>query len=175
MDNIVVPLGLLGLGLYIIMNINNDDNQKYVKNSGSLNTKNNLDINNNLNNLDINNGLSNNYTNQLNDMNDNFLNADNTKLIDEQMNKNSKLDVNDLLPKMTNNEWNWDVPTQNLTLEESNLLSSEVKKIGNNTQRNSLKNPSYDIRGNIPNPKFQISPFNNSSYDPDTNIKSYCN
>ena len=91
------------------------------------------------------------------------------------MNKNSKLDVNDLLPKMTNNEWNWDVPTQNLTLEESNLLSSAVKKIGNNTQGNSLKNPSYDLRGNIPNPKFQISPFNNSSYDPDTNIKSYCN
>jgi hypothetical protein len=83
MDNIVVPLGLLGLGLYIIMNINNDDNQKYVKNSGSLNTKNNLDINNNKNNLDINNGLSNNYTNQFNDMNDNFLNVDNTKLIDE--------------------------------------------------------------------------------------------
>ena len=175
MDNIVVPLGLLGLGLYIIMNINNDDNQKYVKNSGSLNTKNNLDINNNKNNLDINNGLSNNYTNQFNDMNDNFLNVDNTKLIDEQMNKNSKLDVNDLLPKMTNNEWNWDVPTQNVTLEESNLLSSAVKKIGNNTQGNSLKNPSYDLRGNIPNPKFQISPFNNSSYDPDTNIKSYCN
>jgi hypothetical protein len=49
------------------------------------------------------------------------------------MNKNSKLDVNDLLPKMTNNEWNWDVPTQNVTLEESNLLSSAVKKIGNNT------------------------------------------
>ena len=175
MNNIVVPLGLLGLGLYIIMNINNDDNQKYVKNSGSLNTKNNLDINNNKNNLDINNGLSNNYTNQFNDMNDNFLNVDNTKLIDEQMNKNSKLDVNDLLPKMTNNEWNWDVPTQNVTLEESNLLSSAVKKIGNNTQGNSLKNPSYDLRGNIPNPKFQISPFNNSSYDPDTNIKSYCN
>ena len=49
------------------------------------------------------------------------------------MNKNSKLDVNDLLPKMTNNEWNWDVPTQTVTLEESNLLSSAVKKIGNNT------------------------------------------
>ena len=43
------------------------------------------------------------------------------------------LNVNDLLPNMTNNEWNWDVPTQNLTLEESNLLSSAVKKIGNNT------------------------------------------
>lgn len=163
----IVPLGLLGLGIYVIMNINNDDSCKYVKNSGSLEPNNegilkpfiddNINKYNNLNNLED-------Y---------NFFNNDNTKTIKEQINKDNNLNVNDLLPKTTNNDWNWDVPTQNVTLEESNLLSSAVKKIGNNTQGNSLKNPSYDIRGNIPNPKFQVSPFNNSSYDPDTNIKSF--
>ncbi len=155
MNDFIVPLGLLGLGLYVIMNINNDDNYKYVKNSGSLQMNDKKDAN----------------------TVDNFFNTDNTKTINEQINddnNNENLNVNDLLPKTTNNDWNWDVPTQNVTLEESNLLSSAVKKIGNNTQGNSLKNPSYDIRGNIPNPKFQVSPFNNSSYDPDTNIKSFC-
>ncbi len=176
MSDIIVPLGLLGLGLYVIMNINNDDNYKYVKNSGSLemnNTINPSDMKDNYTLLDDNNNNNNknNYNENIGDYN--FFNTDNTKTINDQINKNNNLNVNDLLPKTTNNEWNWDVPTQNVTLEESNLLSSAVKKIGNNTQGNSLKNPSYDIRGNIPNPKFQVSPFNNSSYDPDTNIKSF--
>jgi hypothetical protein len=38
----------------------------------------------------------------------------------------------------------------------------------------SMKNPSYDIRGNIPCPKIVVSPFMNSSYDPDTNLRSWC-
>ena len=166
MNDFIVPLGLLGLGLYVIMNINNDDNYKYVKNSGSLDMKNTSNTSNTSNLLDMKNNIDN---------NDNFFNTDNKKTINEQINNNDgNLNVNDLLPKTMNNDWNWDVPTQSVTLEESNLLSSAVKKIGNNTQGNSLKNPSYDIRGNIPNPKFQVSPFNNSSYDPDTNIKSFC-
>lgn len=35
-------------------------------------------------------------------------------------------------------------------------------KQGINTIGSSLKNPTYDIRGNIPNPKFAVSPWGNS-------------
>jgi len=89
MEEYIVPLVLLGVGIYFIMNINNDEKCKYVKNSGTLNTnsdtKNNLnylDINNNLNNL-IDNNINNNLVNN-NDINDNdynFFNNDNSKNI----------------------------------------------------------------------------------------------
>ena len=43
-----------------------------------------------------------------------------------------------------------------------------------NTVGQSLKNGSHDIRGTIPNPKFSVSPWNNSTYEPDYNIKPLC-
>jgi len=61
MNDFIVPLGLLGLGLYVIMNINNDDNYKYVKNSGSLQMNDKKDAN----------------------TVDNFFNTDNVKTINE--------------------------------------------------------------------------------------------
>ena len=85
MEEILFALILLGLGLYFIMNINNDEKCKYVKNSGTLDTNNNLnylDSNNNLNNL------VNNTTNEVNyndeNYNDyNFFNKDNAKVISD--------------------------------------------------------------------------------------------
>ena len=55
------------------------------------------------------------------------------------------------------------------TLIDVSKYSSPVDTVGQ-----SLKNPSYDIRGNIMNPKSIISPFLNSSIEPDTNIKTWC-
>jgi len=82
MDNIIIALALLGLGLYFIMNINNDDKCKYIKNSGTLNTDNNLNyLDTNLNNLvDNNTNDDNNYQNE-NDYN--FFNRDTTKVIND--------------------------------------------------------------------------------------------
>ena len=54
------------------------------------------------------------------------------------------------------------------------LISYLKKLIGVNTVGQSLKNASYDIRGTIANPKFAVSPWNNSTYEPDTNIKPLC-
>ena len=76
---------------------------------------------------------------------------------------------------MQNNDWDFGVPTQKISLNDANLLGSATNKIGFNTQGNTLKNASTDLRGNIPNPKIQVGPFNNSSYDPDNNIKAWCN
>jgi hypothetical protein len=86
MSDIIVPLGLLGLGLYVIMNINNDDNYKYVKNSGSLemnNTINPSDMKDNYTLLDDNNNNNNknNYNENIGDYN--FFNTDNTKTIND--------------------------------------------------------------------------------------------
>lgn len=82
-----------------------------------------------------------------------------------------KVKTSDLLPKESNDDWDWDVPQQKLTIDEANLLIEATNKIGTNTQGNTLKNASWDLRGNIANPKFQVSVFNNSSYEPDMNLK----
>ena len=73
------------------------------------------------------------------------------------------------LPKEVNDNWfeTLDEPIP----EKDRHLINVYKPIGINTIGSSLKNASYDFRGTPPNPKFVISPFNNSSIDPDTNIK----
>ena len=55
---------------------------------------------------------------------------------------------------------------------DSNLLLNGSNKIGENTIGSTRKNASYDIRGTVPCPKFSVSPWLNSTYEPDTNIKS---
>lgn len=75
------------------------------------------------------------------------------------------------LPKEQNDEW-WNTLEQSIPIKDRHLVNIN-KPIGINTIGSSLKNPSYDIRGTPANPKFAISPFNNSSIDPDTNIKAW--
>lgn len=48
------------------------------------------------------------------------------------------------------------------------------RPVGVNTISTSLKNPSLDIRGAPANPKTVVSPFLNSSIEPDLNIKGLC-
>jgi hypothetical protein len=59
-------------------------------------------------------------------------------------------------------------------IEDDKLINTERYIIGINTVGQSLKNGSHDIRGTIANPKFSISPWNNSTYEPDYNIKPLC-
>lgn len=78
----------------------------------------------------------------------------------------------DLLPKKNEN-W-FETPTVGSKLDDANLLADAIFKVGVDTVGNTKKNPSYDIRGTIANPKFPISPWNNSSYEPDNNLRSLC-
>jgi len=59
-------------------------------------------------------------------------------------------------------------------VDDTNLINTDRYVIGINTVGQSLKNGSHDIRGTIPNPKFSVSPWNNSTYEPDYNIKPLC-
>lgn len=92
---------------------------------------------------------------------------------------NQDCDVEDLfnqenyLPQEQNDQW-WESLDQNIPIKDRHLININ-KPIGVNTIGSSLKNQSYDIRGTPPNPKFAITPFNNSSIDPDVNIRNGLN
>lgn len=72
-----------------------------------------------------------------------------------------------LLPKPTvPGEKSWDINAPQNDLANQNFLSA-TQQIGIDTVLSSLKNPSYDIRNNIPNPINTVSPWLNSSITPD--------
>jgi len=85
-------------------------------------------------------------------------------------NYNSK----DFLPQEVNDSWFDTDFSQAKYLVDDSLINTNRYVIGINTVGQSLKNASYDIRGTVPNPKFSISPWNNSTYEPDYNIKPLC-
>lgn len=75
------------------------------------------------------------------------------------------------MPQEQNDEW-WDTMDQPIAIKDRHLINVN-KPIGINTIGSSLRNASYDIRGTPACPKFAITPFLNSSIDPDTNIKAW--
>jgi hypothetical protein len=82
----------------------------------------------------------------------------------------------DLRPQEMNSGWfnsPYDRDSQ-LNIENGNLLASATAqaKIGIDTIGQSLRNASYDIRGSVAIPKFDIGPFNNSTIEYDYNIKA---
>lgn len=89
----------------------------------------------------------------------------------EQKNSQQKLTSNDLLPGKSNANW-FENPDVGIKIEDANLLADAIQKVGVDTVGQTRKNPSYDIRGTVPCPKFQISPWNNSTTEPDYNLKS---
>lgn len=78
----------------------------------------------------------------------------------------------DLLPKKSEN-W-FETPSVGTRIDDANLLADAIFKTGVDTIGSTRKNPSYDLRGNIANPKFPVSPWNNSSYEPDNNLRGLC-
>jgi hypothetical protein len=93
------------------------------------------------------------------------------------INKNNlkKYDAKDFLPKEINSQWfDTDFSQAKYNVNDDKLINTERYVIGVNTVGQSLKNASYDIRGTIANPKFTVSPWNNSTYEPDYNIKPLC-
>jgi len=89
--------------------------------------------------------------------------------------KEKKLTAKDLLPKESKDDW-FDMPydkKQMYRIENENLLAgaSTQSKIGIDTQGQTLKNASHDLRAAPPNPKFNVGPWNVSTIEPDYNIK----
>jgi hypothetical protein len=85
--------------------------------------------------------------------------------------KQEQLTSDKLLPGKSEKKW-FENPDVGIKIEDANLLSDAIQKVGVDTVGQTRKNPSYDIRGTVPCPKFQISPWNNSTTEPDYNLKS---
>lgn len=93
------------------------------------------------------------------------------------INKQNQQDycASDFLPKENNPDW-WDdgFSQAKYNMNDDKLINTERYIIGINTVGQSLKNASYDIRGTVANPKFSVSPWNNSTIEPDMNLKPLC-
>lgn len=81
-----------------------------------------------------------------------------------------KFNAEALLPKESNKDW-WSDPYSSTSVKNTHLINI-YRPIGVNTIQTTLKNPSHDIRGSPPNPKYAVSPWQNSSYEPDTNLRN---
>lgn len=92
--------------------------------------------------------------------------------IDFNRNNVTEYDAKQYLPQEVNDEWfDTDFTQSKYTLNDDKMIQTDRYVIGVNTVGQTLKNPSYDIRGTIPNPKYTVSPWMNSTYEPDNNIK----
>ncbi len=93
--------------------------------------------------------------------------------------KKSQKDIEDLfnidhvLPQEIENDWFDTVPLQNTKKIKGTQFIPKTQ-IGKNTVGSTHKNGSRDFRGDIPNPKTPVSPWMNSTIEPDTNIKGFC-
>ena len=81
-----------------------------------------------------------------------------------------KFNADTLLPKENNKDWFMD-PYESTSVKNTHLINL-YRPVGVNTIQTSLKNPSHDIRGTPTNPKYAVSPWMNSSYEPDTNLRN---
>lgn len=95
------------------------------------------------------------------------------KLVKENENNKLKFDSSELLPQEVNKDWfESDFSHAQVNLDDSNLVVTDRYIIGVNTVGQSLKNPSYDIRASPACPKFTVSPWQQSTIEPDFNIKN---
>lgn len=93
-------------------------------------------------------------------------------ILNDMVKNNNALTSSDLLPDDDNtNEFNqFNIPTDYISAD---LLANGANKIGINTVGASRRFATHDIRGTVHCPKFSVSPWNNSTAEPDTNIKSW--
>lgn len=95
------------------------------------------------------------------------------------INKNDQLIMNDdlfnadnYLPQVSNKDW-FDVPPEPVNVKNRHLINV-TRPIGVDSVASSKKNASHDIRGSPVCPKFVVSPWLQSSIDPDINNKGFC-
>ena len=96
-----------------------------------------------------------------------------TDIVDLNRNNVKNYNAKDYLPKEVNDDWfNTDFSQAKYKMNDDKLINTEKYIIGINTVGQSLKNASYDIRGAVNVPKYSVSPWNNSTTEPDYNIKN---
>lgn len=78
-------------------------------------------------------------------------------------------DVDKYLPQEVNDDW-FEVQPEPVSVKNRHLINI-TKPVGINSIGTSLKNSSYDVRGAPTNPKTVVSPFLNSSIEPDLDLK----
>jgi hypothetical protein len=81
-----------------------------------------------------------------------------------------KFNAEALLPKEKHKDW-FDDPYEATSVKNTHLINI-YRPIGVNTISTTLKNPNLQIRAEPSNPKMAISPWMNSSIEPDTNIRN---
>jgi hypothetical protein len=81
-----------------------------------------------------------------------------------------KFNAEAMLPKEKNKDW-FDDPYESTSVKNTHLINI-YRPIGINSIQTTLKNASHDLRSAPIAPKFVISPFLNSSYEPDTNLRN---
>lgn len=82
-----------------------------------------------------------------------------------------KYDINQFTPKEKRKDW-FEV-IDSIDVKNSQLINI-YRPIGANTIGSSLKCAALDIRGNVPCPQTVVSPWLQSSIQPDNNLKSLC-
>ena len=85
---------------------------------------------------------------------------------------NQDLNAEELLPKEVDKDW---FQSKDIEINKDNLddlVDVNKYSVGINTVGQSLKNASHDLRAAPPNPKNVVSPWMQSSIEPDYNIKN---
>lgn len=80
----------------------------------------------------------------------------------------NRLVSTDLLPKKSE-DW-FETPNVGTNIEDANLLADATFRGGVNTTHSTRKGMILDIRGNIPNPKINVSPWGQSSREASAGI-----
>lgn len=84
-----------------------------------------------------------------------------------------KLTVDDLLPKdAANSTWAQVNPAGQGDVKDQNFLNAGFH-IGVNTIGQSLRNPNYQLRSDPPNPKLQVSPWNQTTIEYDASRRFF--
>jgi hypothetical protein len=84
--------------------------------------------------------------------------------------KQKELKPEDLLPKDMNTKWAQVNPTGQGMLADRNFLDAG-HHVGINTVGQTLRNANYNVRSEIPNPQIKVSPWMQSTIDPDVGRK----
>ena len=85
----------------------------------------------------------------------------------------TQFNAGDLLPKDVNKDWfETDFSTAQVNVDDNNLVVTDRYIVGVNTVGQSLKNASYDLRAAPANPKFTVSPWQQSTIEPEFNLKN---
>ena len=202
-DNNLLLIILICIIIFIIINMNYNKKELYTNQintktnenySNTLKSNINNSIKNSINSLNSNikesvNSINSNIKDSVKSRNDNnnlmSINHDNYMLIDPSIpnepkfdkvipkNNRKTLSSSELLPVEENDKW-FQNPNSKFNLMEAVNLEIPEIKIGIDTVGQSRKNATYDLRSAPPNPKFVVSPWSNSTIEPDYNTKPLC-